>query len=197
MQQPMHRRAAIINGLQKMLTDNLYDERSPQFNDKAANFKDMPNLCDLPTRVRCVQKRYVHWTALDAQNALPAILLTYGDNGSAQDSEVIGFIDETFPIAVIAVLKEGNESFVFDLDPNSGEPVHPRVEERDLIDLASDMHYSLASLINNNPTFGVDGVLPDKTRIANWGGSEGAISQFEIIKFRVVVVHRYHASECV
>lgn len=192
MQQPMHRRAAIINGLAEMLINNLHDPDSPQFSDKDR----FPNLCDLPTRVRCVQKRYVHWTTLDAQNALPAILLTYGDNGSAQESEVIGFIDETFPIAVIAVLKEGNESFVVDLDAND-EPVNPRLAERDLIDLASDMHYSLASLINNNPTFGVDGVLPDKTRIAHWGGSEGAISQFEIIKFRVVVVHRYHASECV
>ena len=173
MQQPMHRRAAIINNLEQLLIDNLYDETSPQFSDK-----DMPNLSDLPTRVRSVQKRYAHWTALEQQGALPALLLTYGDNGSAADSAVIGFVDETFPIAVIAVMKEGDYG-------------------KDVIDLASDMHYSLASLINNNPTFGVAGVLPDKTRIAHWGGSEGAISQFEIIKFRVVVVHRYHATDSV
>ena len=172
MQQPMHRRAAIINGLEKMLIDNLYDENSRQFPDKT----DMPNMSDLPTRLKCVQKRYVHWTALDHQDALPAILLTYGDGGNAADSEVIGFVDETFPITLIAVMKEDNHS-------------------KDLIDQASDLHYSLATLINNDPTFGVEGVLPERTRIANWRGSEGATSPFEIIKFRIVVVHRYHTTE--
>ena len=177
--QMMHRRAEIIHNLAKMLIDNLYKPDSPQFNNPTSpDVKDMPNSCDLPTRLAAVQKRYVHWTALEQQNALPAILLTYGDGGSTADSEIIGFVDETFPITVIAVMKEDDDS-------------------KDLIDQASDMHYSLATLINTNPTFDVAGVLPDKTRIANWGGSEGAVSKFEIIKFRVVVVHRYHKNECV
>lgn len=172
MQTGQHRRAQIINGLEKMLIDNLYDENSRQFPDRT----DMPNMSDLPTRLKCIQKRYVHWTALDQQDALPAILLTYGDGGNTADSEVIGFIDETFPIAVIAVMKEDNDS-------------------KDLIDQVSDLHYSLAALINNDPTFGVEGVLPERTRIANWSGSEGATSPFEMITFRIVVVHRYHANE--
>ena len=129
-----------------------------------------------PIQVKTVQKRFVQWSALDQQNALPALLLTYGDDGSAPDSEVVGYIDENFPIAVTAVMKE-----------------EPHLKE--LTDQASDMHYSIGRLINSNPTLGVEGVNPEKTRIAGWSGSEGSISKFEIIRFRVVVVHRYHANE--
>ena len=130
-----------------------------------------------PILVKTVQKRFVHWTALDQQDALPAILLTYGDGGSAPDSDVVGYIDENFPIAVTAVMKE---------EPGS---------KKELTDQASDMHYSIGQLINSNPTLGVEGVNPERTRIMGWRGSEGTISKFEIIRFRVLVVHRYHASE--
>jgi len=58
----------------------------------------------LPIQVKTVQKRFVHWTALDQQNALPAILLNYGDNGSTPDSDVVGYIDEVFPMAVTALM---------------------------------------------------------------------------------------------
>jgi hypothetical protein len=129
-----------------------------------------------PIQVKTVQKRFVHWSALDQQDALPAILLTYGDNGSAPDSDVIGFIDENFPIAVTTVLKE-------------------EAHLKDLTDQASDMHYSIGQLINSNRTLGVEGVNPEQTRIVGWRGSEGAISKFEVIRFRVQVVHRYHAME--
>ena len=157
-----HRRAQIINALTEM------------FETLTAPIEDS----GFPIQVKTVQKRYVHWTALDQQDALPALLLTYGDNGSAPDSELVGYIDENFPIACTAAMKE--------------EP-----HLKDLTDQASDMHYSIAKLINSNPTLGVEGVNPEKTRIAAWRGSEGAISKFEIIKFRVLVVHRYHASESV
>jgi len=145
--------------------------------------KDLANAIDehnnkFPIKVGTVQKRFVHWTALDQQGVLPALLLTYGDGGSAQDSDVIGYIDEVFPIAVTAVMKE-----------------EPGPDAKDLTEQVSDIHYSIGQIINSNPTLGVEGVNPEKTRIASWRGSEGTISKFEIIRFRVIVVHRYHASE--
>ena len=155
-----HRRAQIINALAGLFE----------------TLKTPVEESDFPIQVKTVQKRFVHWTALDQQDALPALLLTYGDNGSAPDSEVVGYIDENLPIAVTAVMKE--------------EP-----HLKDLTDQASDIHYSIGRLINSNPTLGVEGVNPERTRIASWRGSEGTISKFEIIRFRVVVVHRYHATE--
>lgn len=156
----IHRRAQIINALTEMF----------------GTLKAPVSESGFPIQIKTVQKRYVHWSALDQQDALPALLLTYGDDGSATDSDVVGYIDENYPIAVTAVMKE--------------EP-----HLKDLTDQASDMHYSIGRLINSNPTLGVEGVNPEKTRIAGWRGSEGAISKFEIIRFRVLVVHRYHASE--
>lgn len=156
----IHRRAQIINALAAM------------FETLTAPVEDS----GFPIQIKTVQKRFVHWTALDQQDALPAILLTYGDNGSAPDSPVVGYIDENFPIAVTAVMKE-----------------EPHLKE--LTDQTSDIHYSIGQLINSNPTLGVEGVNPERTRISGWRGSEGSISKFEIIRFRVLVVHRYHASE--
>ena len=163
MEPRIHRRAQIINALAAMFETLT----RPEEELKAEGF---------PIRVQTVQKRFVHWTALDQQDAMPALLLTYGDGGSAPDSEAVGYIDEIFPIAVTAVMKE--------------EP-----HLKDLTNQASDIHYSIGRLINSNPTLGIEGVNPERTRIANWRGSEGAISKFEIIRFRVLVVHRYHASE--
>ena len=160
MQEVIHRRAQIINALEGL------------FNLLKAPVEES----GFPIQIKTVQKRFVQWTALDQQDALPAILLTYGDNGSAPDSEVVGYIDENFPIAVTAVMKEA-----------------PHL--KDLTDQASDIHYSIGRLINSNPTLGVEGVNPERTRIVGWRGSEGTISKFEIIRFRVLVVHRYHATE--
>ncbi len=157
-----HRRAQIINALEGL------------FNQLTKPVKDS----GFPIQVKTVQKRFANWAALDQQEALPALLLTYGDNGSAPDSDVIGYIDENLPIAVTAVMKE-----------------EPGPDAKDLTEQASDIHYSIGRLINECPTLGVEGVLPDRTRIASWRGSEGTISKFEIIRFRVIVVHRYHASE--
>ena len=156
----IHRRAQIINALTEMFE----------------TLKAPVDQSGFPIQVKTVQKRFVQWSALDQQDALPAILLTYGDDGSAPDSDVVGYIDENFPIAVTAIMKE--------------EP-----HLKSLTDQASDMHYSLGRLINSNPTLGVEGVNPERTRIAGWRGSEGSISKFEIIRFRVLVVHRYHANE--
>ncbi len=170
METRIHRRALIINALAAMFKTLT----RPEEELKAEGF---------PIRVQTVQKRFVHWTALDQQDALPALLVTYGDGGSAPDSEAVGYIDEIFPIAVTAVMKE---------DP-----------KKDLTDQASDIHYSIGQLINSNPMLAhptdcklsPEGINPERTRIANWRGSEGAITKFEVIRFRVLVVHRYHASE--
>lgn len=156
----VHRRAQIINALTELF----------------GILKAPVEESGFPIQVKTVQKRFANWAALDQQDALPAILLTYGDNGSAPDSDVVGYIDENFPLAVTAVMKE-----------------EPHLKE--LTDQASDMHYSIGRLINSNPTLGVEGVNPERTRIVSWRGSEGTISKFEIIRFRMVVVHRYHASE--
>ena len=155
-----HRRAQILNALTEMFEQLTAPVEHSGF----------------PIQIKTVQKRFAQWTALDQQNALPALLLTYGDNGSAPDADVVGYIDENFPIAVTAVMKEA-----------------PLMKE--LTDQASDIHYSIGQLISSNPTLGVEGVNPEKTRIVSWRGSEGTISKFEIIRFRVLVVHRYLASE--
>jgi len=160
METVIHRRAQIINALTELF----------------GILKAPVEESGFPIQVKTVQKRFANWAALDQQDALPAILLTYGDNGSAPDSDVVGYIDENFPLAVTAVMKEEQHL-------------------KELTDQASDMHYSIGRLINSNPTLGVEGVNPERTRIVSWRGSEGTISKFEIIRFRVVVVHRYHASE--
>ena len=162
-----HRRAKIINALATALGALTVGKDKEDPNSLPEGF---------PIRVKTVQKRFVHWTALDKQHALPALLLTYGDDGSAPDSDVVGYIDEQFPIAVTAVMKE--------------EP-----GQKELTDQASDIHYSIGRIINGNPWCGVEGVNPEKTRIMSWRGSEGAISKFEVIRFRVLVVHRYLATE--
>ena len=169
MAEVIHRRAQIINALAER-----FEMLKPV--DAQVLQAEQVNAAGLPIVVQTVQKRFVHWSALDKQDALPAILLTYGDNGSAPDSDVVGYIDENFPIAVTAVMKEASGL-------------------KELTDQASDMHYSIGQLINSDPTLGVEGVNPERTRIVGWRGSEGTISKFEIIRFRVLVVHRYHASE--
>lgn len=157
-----HRRAQIIDALATLFE----------------TLKSPVETSGLPIQIMTVQKRFIHWTALDRQDALPAILLNYGDNGSAPDSDVVGYIDEVFPIAVTAVMKEDTGL-------------------KDLTDQASDMHYSIGQLINSDRTLGVEGVNPERTRIAGWRSSEGELSKYEVIRFRVVVVHRYHATESV
>ena len=157
-----HRRAQIIDALTEMFE----------------MLKAPVEESEFPIQIKTVQKRFAHWTALDKQNALPAILLSYGDGGDAPDSEVIGFIDEVFPIPARALLKEDSST-------------------KALIDQASDLHYSIGRLINSNPTLGVEGVNPEKTRIRGWRGSEGDLGKYEMIRFRVQVVHRYHSSESV
>lgn len=157
-----HRRAQIIDAVAKLCEQLLLP----------------PEDLGFPIQVKTVQKQFRHWTSLDKQGAIPAILLLYGSKGSAPDSEAVGFIDEVFPIPVIAVLKEGRGA-------------------KAITDQASDIHYSIGRLINGNRTLGVEGVIPEKTKLETWDGTEERLSPFLLIKFRVVVVHRYHATESV
>ena len=155
-----HRRAEIIDAVAKLFEQLTHPSEVSGF----------------PIEVKTVQKQYAHWTALDKQGAIPAIIVMFGDNGAAPDSPAVGFIDEQFPLTLIAVMKE----------VRGGKPVS---------DQASDMHYSLGALINGNRHLGVAGVLSDGTRIVSWRGSEEALHPYLVIKFRFVVVHRYHATE--
>ena len=140
--------------------------------------KDAPEVSGFPIAVKTVQKQYAYWTALDKQGAIPAILVMYGDNGSKPDSEAVGFVDEHYPLSLITVLKETRQS-------------------KSITDQASDMHYSIERLVNGNKSLGVAGVIPEQTGIQTWRGSEESLYPFLLIKFRLVVVHRYHATESV
>lgn len=159
-----HRRAQIINAL-ATLFEQLKKENS-----------------DFPIVVKTVQKRFVNWTQLDKQDAIPALLLTYGDDGSIEEGGTetrygsVGTIVEHLPFALTAVLKENDTS-------------SPLTEQ------VADIHYAIGRLLNGNRRLGVDGVVD--TRIVSWSGSEGAIANFEVVKFRIVVDHIYSATEAV
>lgn len=134
--------------------------------------KDAPNVSGYPIQVRAIRKRFVNWTQLDAQNALPALLITASDGGSAPDAASVGYIDERFPIGLWAVLKE--------------------TDSNNLIDQYSDAHYSIGSLINANRRL-VSGV--EDVRIRDWRTSEEKHHPHLLVKFRVYVIHRYRAKE--
>ena len=158
-----HRRAEIINAL-ATLFETLKD----------------PN-ADFPIHVKTVQKRFVNWTQLDTQNAIPALLLTYGDDGSIEEGGTdarygaVGTVVEHLPIALTAVLKDNDTS--------------PLTEQ------VADIHYAIGRLINGNRRLGVDGVAD--TRIVSWTGTEGVNTKFEVIKFRIIVDHIYPATQSV
>ena len=159
----VHRRAEIINAL-ATLFEQLKTE-NPAY----------------PIVVKTVQKRFVNWTQLDKQDAIPALLLTYGDDGSIEEGGTdarygaVGQIVEHLPFALTAVLKDNDTS--------------PLTEQ------VADIHYAIGRLLNGNRRLGVAGVAD--TRLVSWEGSEGAIAKFEVIKFRIVVDHIYGATESV
>lgn len=156
--------------------------RRAQIIDAVANLfeplKQPPGVSQFPFQFKTVQKQYMHWTSLEKQGAIPALMLMYADKGAKPDAEVVGFIDERYPISVIVVLKE-----------ERGGPI--------IIDQSSDMHYAVESLVNANKTLGVEGVQPEHTKLEDWRVSEESLFPILIIKFRLMVVHRYHATESV
>lgn len=156
--------------------------RRAQIVDAVANIfeplEQPPEVSGLPFQFKTVQKQYVHWTNLEKQGAIPALMLMTADGGLKPDSDVIGFTDERYPVSLIAVLKETRTSKI-------------------LIDQASDMQYSVESLFNRNRSLGVAGVVPEDTKIEGWRNSEESLFPVLIMKFRLMVVHRYHATESV
>lgn len=167
-----HRRAQIIDALTRLFE----------------TLKEPPAESKFPVHVKTVQKRYVHWTTLDQQDAIPALLLNYGDHlrkrhgGANAQYASIGETEEMLPFALIAVLKES---------PQTPKPITDQV---------SDMIYSVEKLINASKDLGVDGVM--NTEVEGGRGSEGAISAiigtpFEVIKFRITVTHIYRSTASV
>ena len=139
-----------------------------------------PEESTYPIQVKTVRSDFVMWTDLDGQDAIPAIVMGYGDGGSAPDAPAVGFTDEQYPIAVYGFLKH---KF------GGGYPITHQ---------ASDLHHSIDRLLKVNRTLGgVDGVQSESTGIKDWRSSEEREYPFLILKFRVVVVHRYHCTESV
>ena len=124
-----------------------------------------------------VRKQYRPWTSLREQGAIPALMLVPGDMGSKPDSEVADFIDERYPVSLLAVLEEK--------------------EDYPLIDQHSDMQYAVERIFNPNTSLGVEGVLTDQTKIESWRNSEESLYPVLMVKFRVLVVHRYHTTTAV
>ena len=164
-----HRRARIIDALTEL-------------------FEQLKEPSEFPLQVKTVQKRYVHWTTLDQQGALPALLLNYDevlrkrDGGANTDFASLGETEEYLPIALDAVLKES--------------PVTPKA----LTDQVSDSVYTVERLINGTQDLDVEGVY--RTRVQEVHTSAGRISAlegtpFEVIRFRIIVTHIYPSNTSV
>ena len=179
-----HRRAQIIDALEELFKPL-----------KAPTDPDLYPLDAYPFRdIKTIQKRYIHWTTLDSQGAIPAVLLNYGDNrrkrkgGSDAQYASLGEIEEYLPFALTAVLKEVPNA-------NAGD-----FRRKQITDQVSDTIYTVERLINGSKDLGVEGVC--NTEVESDRSSEGAISAlqgtpFEVIKFRVVVIHIYRATVAV
>ena len=164
-----HRRAQIIDALSEL-------------------FEQLKDPSEFPLQVKTVQKRYVHWTTLDQQGAIPALLLNYGDNrrkrkgGPTAEHASLGETEEYLPFALTAVLKESSET------------------PKPITDQISDTIYTVERLINGSPDLDIDGVVG--TEVEGDRSSEGAISAlqgapFEVIKFRIIVTHIYRSNTSV
>ena len=164
-----HRRARIIDALREL-------------------FEQLKEPSEFPLQVKTVQKRYVHWTTLDGQGAIPALLLNYGDNrrkrkgGSNAEHASLGETEEYLPFALTAVLKES---------PETPKPITDQI---------SDTIYTIECLINGSSDLDIDGVVD--TEVEGDRSSEGAISAlqgtpFEVIKFRIIVTHIYRSNTSV
>ena len=170
-----HRRAQII--------DALYDLFEPLSADSDAPYGDA-----FPLQVKTVQKRYRHWTTLDQQGAIPALLLNFDevlrkrDGGANTEFAALSETEEYLPIALDVVLKESKDT--------------PKA----LTDQVSDAIYTVERLINGTPDLDVEGVY--RTRVIETHTSAGRISAlegtpFEIVRFRIIVTHIYPSNTSV
>ena len=164
-----HRRAQIIDALSEL-------------------FEQLKEPSEFPLHVKTVQKRYQHWTTLDQQGAIPALLLNYDevlrkrDGGANAEFAALGETEEYLPIVCDVVLKESPET--------------PKA----ITDQVSDAIYTVERLINGTPDLDVEGVY--RTRVQEVHTSAGRISAlqgtpFEIVRFRIIVVHVYRSNTSV
>ena len=186
-----HRRAEIIDALFGLL--------EPLREDSESAYDDS----EFPMRIRTVQKRYRHWTQLDQQGALPAILLNYDEvlrnreGGENAEFASLGETEEYVPIAIDVVLKEV---------PLAKSPYAAHSEtlkafmQQPLTDQVSDCIHTVERLIKGTPDLDVEGV--HKTRIAEVHTSAGRISAleggpFEVVRFRTIITHIYPSNTSV
>lgn len=164
-----HRRAEIIDALYEL-------------------FEQLKEPSEFPLQVKTVQKRYQHWTTLDQQGALPALLLNYDevlrkrDGGANTEFASLGETEEYLPIVCDVVLKE-----------SAGFP-------KAITDQVSDSLYTVEKLINGTQDLDVEGVC--RTRIQEVHTSAGRISAlegtpFEIVRHKIVVTHIYPSNTSV
>ncbi len=164
-----HRRAQIIDALTEL-------------------FEQLTEPSEFPLQIKTVQKRYVHWTQLDQQGAIPAFLLNYDevlrkrDGGANTEFASLGETEEYLPIVCDVVLKESAE--------------FPKA----ITDQVSDSIYTVERLINGTQDLDVEGVC--RTRIQETHTSAGRISAvegtpFEIVRHKIVVTHIYPSNTSV
>lgn len=164
-----HRRAQIIDALAEL-------------------FEILEEPSEFPLQVKTLQKRYMHWTTLDQQGAIPALLLNFDevlrkrDGGTNTEFAALGETEEYLPIALDVVLKESTEF------------------PKPLTDQVSDAIYTVERLINGTPDLDVEGVY--RTRVIETHTSAGRISAlegtpFEIVRFRIIVTHIYPSNTSV
>ena len=128
-----------------------------------------------PIQVEIVQRRWIHWTTLKDQDAIPAILLVPGDVGRSPNSDAVGYLSGMYPINIITIIKETDTS----------EPA---------LDQDSDLHYSIESILNGSRDLGLgeDGVID--TRIGPFGSPPENHYPFFLKKYQVTVEHEYRAT---
>ena len=196
-----HRRAQIIDALTHLFANHLLtQERRERFaeNNGYTDFFDDPDT-EFPSHIETIQKRYLHWTTLDEQDAIPALLISFADPGNAPSQREggkdtgakqasLGETEESLPIQLVAVLKE---------KPNS-----PNVQlQRPLTDQVADMIYTVERLVNGAGCLDVPGV--QKVKMEGLPRtSEGRISAIahtplEVLIFRIIVTHIYRSSTSV
>ena len=149
---------------------------------------DPPSDSGFPIQVKTIQKWFTHWTTLDQQGAIPALLLHYGDGrrkrkgGEGAKHASLSETEEYFPIALTAILKESADM------------------PKPITDQAADLIYSLEVLINGSRDLNVKGV--HDTEIYGDENTEGVMAllegtPFEMLKFRIIVTHVYPSNTSV
>lgn len=185
-----HRRAQIIDTFTEYIANfMLITERREAFRrsnpvDASGWFSEPED--DFIPHLETVQKRFIHWTTLESQGAIPAALINFGSGGTRREGgagteyAALGEWEEHFPIAMTVILKENADA----------SPLYP------ITDQVADVTYAIERIINGTQDLGgIEGVyevqmegLPETT--------EGKLAVLEgipveILFFRIIVVHIY------